>query len=313
MEKTHHLFQQNSTFAILRTGALGWGLWLALSLWLTSEPINWILALLLLAPLVWIPLALQAQHQDYHPAWQQLAAFSLAGSFLLPQGVLAAALAIPWLIWLTNQTFIAIQTWQNQRDLRTWLSPGAWVAGVVAATWAFADRLGWQILGFPPVMGLLTAAHFHYAGILLLMISRWLIVHQKPVVGKCLTLLLLAGITLTAAGITSTHLGGPIWLETAAATVMATGGMAIALGHLRLATQNDTPRISRGLFAIGGLCLLGGMALGLLYGWHRYLQLPWLTIPWMYRVHGTLNALTLGAMLLPGWWVFHRRDRGYAG
>jgi Ca2+/H+ antiporter len=116
--------------------------------------------------------------------------------------------------------------------------------------------------------------------------------------------LVLLGIPLTAIGITLSSQGLALWVESVAATVMATGGLLVGISYAILGIKSRSQFYGIAWLA-GGISLCCGMLLAFLYGWHLHLQLNWLTIPWMYAVHGSLNVLSLG-MLLAGWRFFYR-------
>ena len=160
---------------------------------------------------------------------------------------------------------------------------------------AFSDRLDWTPLGFSPIIILLTAAHFHYAGFLLPWVLSNLLRKRAPsILQHWVAWAVLLGIPAVAVGITSAQFGADPWLETIAATLMALGGLGVAIGHAGLALESGQSWPQRlsglGLF----LCLGTGMILALLYGWRNYFPLPFLSIPWMYALHGTMNTLGVG-------------------
>jgi hypothetical protein len=73
----------------------------------------------------------------------------------------------------------------------------------------------------------------------------------------------------------------------------------VGLGYLGLGRQSTGwPRF---LFSLGGLALAMGMGLALLYGWRYVFPFPFLSIPWMYTVHGSLNSLGFVIPVLLAW------------
>ena len=60
------------------------------------------------------------------------------------------------------------------------------------------------------------------------------------------------------------------------------------------------------LWLLCGLALMGGMLLALGYGWRTVVFIPQLTIPWMYAVHGTLNAIGFALPGILAWWLYHK-------
>ncbi len=271
----------------------------------SPRALNWVKVILLLASLVLIPLWLDGQYA-IRKIQLLLSAWSLGFGFLLPQGVWAGVLALPWLIstlWLAY-TYLLKQHRPSITPI-TWSGRAAFLYLSIGAAWAVADRLGWQPLGFQSTIVLLTAVHFHYAGFLLLGIADRLIRFTKKKSHSRLDLVLVAGVPLVATGITITDLNGPTWIETFAATVMAIGGMIVALSHFVIASKHKD-KLTALCWYMGGLCLLLGMVLAIAYGWRMYFPLAFLDIPWMYAVHGSLNFLGVGIFLLLGW---HRIPR----
>ncbi|MFK7809043.1 MAG: YndJ family transporter, partial [Saprospiraceae bacterium] len=171
---------------------------------------------------------------------------------------------------------------------------------VVAASWGVIDRLGFSPLDYEPIIILLTVVHFHYAGYLLLQLYLLSLPHWNKKYGKVVGVLLLLGMPMVAVGISSTQIGWPGIIESLSVTVMASGGMGVGFGYLFLAWKfrGDVGAL---LWFVAGLCLIGGLTLAFLYGWRFQTELPWLSIPWMYAVHGTLNSVGFALFGLLGW------------
>ena len=211
------------------------------------------------------------------------AGLTLVAAFCLPPGWAAAGLAGIWLLVVARLGLWALrQLWELP------LAAHLAIAFLgVAAAWAFADRLGWQPLGFDPLIVLLTAIHFHYAGFALALMtallpgSSWQTTLSKG---------LIVGIGGVAVGITSTQLQGPAWIEVIAVTLMVLVGWGIALLQWREGGK-VRERTSKLLLRMGSTALFGGLLLALLYGWRFAHLWPWLTIPWMYATHGVLNSV----------------------
>ena len=165
--------------------------------------------ILLLAPLVIIPRLLPLLPARAWigrlGAWVALvAALPLILAFSLTAGPVAAALAIPWLVVALTGAVSGIRHGLSQlpsilaprrlHDLGIDVALGFWGVG---AGFLLLDRLGVDI-GFAPVIVLLTATHFHFAGFGLLTVASLLAASRPwlrgPVAGLCV------GIPLTAAG-----------------------------------------------------------------------------------------------------------------
>ena len=93
-------------------------------------------------------------------------------------------------------------------------------------------------------------------------------------------------------------------LELVAALLMAVSGMAVAVVHVWLALQDRWPVVVQCLWMVAGCSLFAGMLLAALYGVRSvFAPWPWLDIPWMRALHGTINALGFGLCGTLGWWV----------
>ncbi|MFP3941692.1 MAG: YndJ family transporter [Thermoanaerobaculia bacterium] len=322
----------------------GTALWLAFPLAVRPGPFDpgWIPALLLLAPLVLVPLGLSLLDRgepsgpaagpggggsaparcSARPArllrlagrLQLPAAGFLAAAFVIRQGSLAAALALPWLavaglLALTGLLRIGrrIRS-RGVRPLAPFVADAGLVYLAVGAAWAVADRLGFRPLDFPAIIVVLTAVHFHYAGFVLPVVTSLAARRLGGPVAALAGIGVIAAVPLVAVGITATQLGLGPWLEALAAWVMAAAGVLVAGLHLRLAVGSGAPGTARVLWGMAALSLLGSMVLAALYGARFHLPaVRGLDIAWMQALHGGANAFGFGLCALLGWM---RAERG---
>jgi hypothetical protein len=309
----------DSLFLSARVRALAGGvLWTAGLLLALPSPFDpaWAKALLLLAPLVLVPLGLDLAATTgtvgrpirlWHvvTCLQLPAAVLLGTAYFLPQGSVACCLAIPWLATTALMALCGL-LWLRQRGLRPWDAAcvdAGLVYAAVGGAWALADRLGFRPLDFDPIIVLLTAIHFHYAGFLLPIATGLAMRHCPGRVAGLAGLGVVVSVPLVAVGITASQLrAGPV-IECAAAWLMAAGGVLTAWLHLQLALASDWPRLVRVLWLTAGLSLLGSMALAATYGSRFYAPVAWLDIPWMRVLHGTANALGFGLAGVLGWYL----------
>ncbi len=260
--------------------------------------------LLTAAPLFLLPLCLHLSGWPQKRLWWVVLAasiFSLA--YQLEVGIISMMLVLPWLVLALSAT---MRFGQSRLDISVEGLTGmaAHIFWVVAAVWAVPDRLGYSPWDYDPVIILLTVVHFHYAGFLLLHLFIFALPRWPRWVGKWLAGVLLVGMPLVAIGITATQVGLPQIVESLAVTVMAAGGGGVAIGYLYLGWVQRV-KLRGLLWFLSGICLLGGMCLALLYGWRCHHEWGWLSIPWMYAVHGSLNAIGFALPGLLGW-VFQR-------
>ncbi|WP_353481879.1 YndJ family transporter [Haliscomenobacter sp.] len=272
---------------------------------------DWVELLIVLAAMVLIPIVLQRTgivERQREQIAVALAAWALLAAYTQQPGVLAAILSLPWLLVSILTLGKALQNFLlSNRDYAEIALFSAYLFFPVGTIAAFSDRLSWTPLGFSPIIILLTAAHFHYAGFLLPWIAAQVLSKARSrVAAQVLSLLIVSGIPAVALGITLSQFDAPVWIETAAATIMASGGIVLAVWHVCLAFEKNSPVLRRsGQLGIAG-CLFLGMTLALLYGWRTYFPLPFLSIPWMYALHGSVNTLGVGIL---GVWVWSRVDR----
>jgi YndJ-like protein len=284
---------------------LGLLIWLAYLLWsFPTHPLeeDWVKLLLLLAPTVFVPLACEQvgmiRSQKAHYAILT-AALALVFAFYLPQGWYAGTLALPWLgfsLWaLWANVHLVPQVFRDHPHERSFFS--AFLFLPVGAAWAFADRMGIRPLGFDPTIVLLTAAHFHYAGFLLALGTAHTykqLQARQVAQSTWVSWGILLAPAFVAVGITVTQLGGSYLVESLAATIMVISALGAAYLQVLVAFQFSLPVWQVRLKVLGSLFLSLGMILAFLYAWRFYPVLPWLSIPWMYALHGTLNTLGVG-------------------
>ena len=250
-----------------------------------------------------------------------LAGYSLVGSFLLDKSLLAVVLALPWLVWTIWMAVSQCQKWNFNyyrkipidtdeiQPVDSFIVRLNFLAAAVflpvGAAWALADRMDFQPLGFDSIITLLTVAHFHYAGYILPLLTGLVLpdFHKKfsNIVGTGV----ITGVPLVAIGITTSHFFLPPAIETACVTILA--GAAFAVGGMHILSALRMNKNSRYLLMLSGLALMAGMVLALGYGWRYYFPLSFLSIPWMYAVHGSLNAIGFALPGLIGW--FCLRDK----
>jgi hypothetical protein len=164
--------------ADLRWPAVGFLIWaIACLLPLDGDGVLWWAGrFVLLAALVWVPLALRLIEPlalTTVPAWVQAlqpwCALLLIASFLVRAGTVAALLALPWALWTA---LVGLRGLLRLREhpLRAvdelCLSLGL-IALPVGGVWLLAARAGLPVLGFVAPFTLLTGMHFHFAGLLM--------------------------------------------------------------------------------------------------------------------------------------------------
>lgn len=275
--------------------------------------LDYVQILILSAPLFLIGLSFKNDNFSQKRIWiTLLLSLFVAFSFSLEQGLFAGLINIPWLLFCSFLLFKEIKSRQkdDKQSRKNPVQLAAFIYLLIGALWLMADRLDYQPLGFDPMIVLLTVAHFHFAGYLLLIITSWIVPFFSSKMMNWVTMILVGGVPLVAIGITTSHFGFPSWIETFSVIVMVVGGIAVGILHLILAWRNR--KYFFGLFwMIGGIALIGGMSLALLYGLRNVVLIPFLTIPWMYAVHGTLNAIGFALPVVLGWFLYFKKEKKF--
>jgi hypothetical protein len=322
--------------------------WIALVAWRHPGPTEtgWGVALLLLAPLVLVPAGLALVDRSPSlalrvsvrarggPAAASLlrladylqlpSALLLVVAYALRPGPAATFFALPWCL-VTMVLAIAgiLRLVQGRaRPVEEACIDCGLVFLVIGGLGMVWDRYGARPLGFEPVIILLTAIHFHYAGFVLPLVTGLAARRLPGPAAQATCAAVVVGIPLVAMGINATQLGFGPALECFAATWLSLAAIGTAGLHLRLAATASSPLagagwgggvaqviLQRGLWAICGAALAFSMVLAAMYGWRFYLPLSWLDIPWMRAVHGTANAFLFSAAAIVAWGVAQSRAR----
>ena len=261
------------------------------------QAIVWVYLLLLFAPLVIFPfIFVEQKTQKFQSVLFLLATASFTFSFLIEPSLLAGLLVLPYFLFIAHRFL-------NEAD-RFWRKPSWQITDfltvvpllnlLVGILWAFADRIQVSPFGFSPVIVLLTAAHLHYAGFILPFLCHQLVTFAPSKERTLIAWGILLGFPITAIGITASHFGLPLLIEQIGATFMAFSAMGLAISQLYLFRKYHFNFFSTALLLLFSLSLLSSMVFALLYAWRLQAYFPWITIPWMYAVHGSLNVFGMG-------------------
>ena len=285
-------------------GILTWFAFLIYRLPIDTSSLTYVELLILIAPLVLIPILLKVGNVSKKlRQWLLFCNIPFAIAFFLPNGWLATICCFPWLAFTLILTLEELQKWliQSHKKMSHHAHFAAAVYLPVAAVWALSDRLGMPLWVFDETIILLTVVHFHYAGFILPKITALALEKINSKLADGIGFIVIIGIPLVATAITTTAYDLPKFIEVACVTLMVTGGMGSAIMHIivGMRSKNTFAKIA---FCLGGLALLGGMTLALGYGWRFYFPISFLTIPWMYAVHGTLNAIGFALPCVVGWY-----------
>ncbi len=270
---------------------LGLATWLA-ALVLAPAPLA--ARILLLAPLVvlprLVPLLPARPWIGSIGRWGSLiAALPLVIAFSLTPGPLAAAFALPWLGLALIGTAAAIRHGlvhvpsillpRHLPDLGIDVALGFWSVG---ATFALMDRLGVDT-GFSPVIVLLTATHFHFAGFGLLAVAS-LLAASRPWL-RVSVLGLIIGIPLTALGFILSS--NPI--NAVGALIVGSSGIGVGIALLSRHIEVRADWLSR----TAGMALLVGVHMGIAWSLAILTGQSFVDLDTMVRTHGALNSMAV--------------------
>lgn len=285
----------------LWSASIGSLVWIGLAF----QPVVLIEWLLLLAPLVLVPLVFAVAeskiHMDPWLLWSQApCAILVSMGHLWPPGWYSVGWTLPWLIvTLFFVVSASRRSWlSGDEDLASLLLVVAHFYLVVGAGWLVISRVDWQPLGFPPVIVLLTAVHFHHAGFVTVSIAA-LTVHFKRGRNRLIrwcAVGLAAAPPLVALGITYSPR-----VEFLSALLLA--GSLIGLGlaiEWTVIPQLRRP-MSQALLHVAALVPILSMSAALIYAWGELTGQVLIQIPTMARWHGLLNAFGFELSALVGW------------
>jgi hypothetical protein len=299
------------TIKFFRTNAIFGGLaWLVV--WVTLRP-EWVVMILLFAALVCIPMGLalllgQEEQGQVSRLWsaltflQPLGAAMLVASFVVPTGLLAASLTLPWFLATAVIAILGVDRlvrirWSRLPDLS--LAAGMMFL-VIGAGWTLLSRSGGRPLEFSDIIVLLTGVHFHYAGFALPLLTGLASRTSRDRPSTVAAFGVISGVPLVAVGITG---GRYVPLIEAMTTVWLTVAcLFVAFIQARLAFQS-TSVLGRSLLSLSSLSLFAGMSLAGVYGVKSYFGESWLEIDRMILWHGSINAFGFGFLGLLGWTV----------
>jgi hypothetical protein len=176
------------------------------------------------------------------------------GLIAIEPGVVAAITVAPYAAVAIVAGWIGLMRLITDHRPANRIALGVGLVFVPAATaWLFAYQVGYALLGYPPFWVLLTAAHFHIAGVsLLIIVGR--IAEGRGRLGAVVALGCVLSVPLTAAGIY-----GPRWLEVGAALGMAAS--AAGAGGLLVTSRASILLRVAGAILVVTMVLAGAFAL----------------------------------------------------
>jgi len=266
--------------------------------------------LFLLAPWVVVPLTLSlVPVAQYNRPIRYLlfpGAVLTTTSFFLRDGRTAGALTFLWLfagMSLALDGLIRLIRTRLQSFQEFCFAIGEGYA-LVGALWLLASRMGLQPVGFHEPMVLLTAIHFHYAGLMAAVLAGLTAPSTRT---PLLLRIALSCAVLGPALLGLAFLVGPK-LKLAAVVLVVIGEYGVALGTFRIGLASASGVGGR-IPILGSACVIPGMALAGIWAIGEYPLHAFVNLEQMARYHGVLNSFGFGLCSLVGWTLLRRRPR----
>ncbi|HYL86132.1 MAG TPA: YndJ family transporter [Candidatus Angelobacter sp.] len=230
-------------------------------------------------------------------------------SFFLRGGRAAAALVCLWVILAATIALDGLG-----RIIRTRLKSfqqfcyaiGEGYA-LVGALWLLASRLGRQPFGFHEPIGLLTAIHFHYAGLMAAILAGLAASETGTKPPLAILRIALTCAVLGPGVLGLAFLAGPK-MKLAAVGLMLIGETGIALGTFRIGLT-DARNAGGRMLLIGSACVIFGMTLAGIWAIGEYPLHAFVNLEQMARFHGVLNSAGFGLCSLVGWTLFRGKPQ----
>ncbi|HKE34204.1 MAG TPA: YndJ family transporter [Candidatus Acidoferrum sp.] len=233
------------------------------------------------------------------------AAMLVVASFR-PGGVrpIAGAATFPWLLIAVALAFDGLRRLVQTRCRSFPEFCFAFGEGyaMVGALWLTASRLGLRPAGFHEPIVLLTAIHFHYAGLMTAVLAGL----AASSIRTPLSIRLALSCAVIGPGLLGlAFLAGPK-LKLAAVGLMVIGECAIAFATFRIGLAEAGGTGGR-MLLVGSACMIVGIALAGIWAVGEYPLHAFVNLGQMARYHGVLNSLGFGLCSLVGWNLLQRR------
>jgi len=228
-------------------------------------------------------------------------------SFFLREGRVAGALVC---VWLIVALALALDGLERLITTRLRSFPGFCFAigegyALVGSLWLLASRLGMQPVGFHEPIVLLTAVHFHYAGLMAAVLAG-LVTSDERAIRSSLALRISLLCAVLGPGLLGlAFLSGPkLKLAAVGLTVIGEYGIAFATFRAGLVRAGG---IGGRMLLVGSVCVIFGMALAGIWAIGEYPLHAFVNLEQMARYHGVLNSVGFGLCSLVGWNLLQRK------
>jgi hypothetical protein len=220
----------------------------------------------------------------------------------LPQGLLAAGLAVPYAVVAVGLALFGLRWWwRSPRGASELAVLVAMAAPTIAATALIAERAGRDLFGFPPSLLALTVAHFHFGGFAAALIAGLVCLStQDGPLPRAAALCVPAGAAAVFIGFWLGRLGSFGRVMELAGTVVLTAGMWL-VAWLTWRERRGADPVTRVLFLVAAVVPVATMALALSWALGRVSDLPHLSIDAMVASHGVANAVGFALCSILAW------------
>ena len=305
----------------LLTAGIGALFWIGLA-FVQPEHMDPVAFAFLSGPMIVVPLSLvllsspdrNGSHSYSWRAAVAVAPFAIAvlpTSWMVEPGLAALIRVMPWVlvcILIAMHGFFRLLE-RGLRPLEDLAVDGGAVLLFVGGAWLAMSRWGWAPFGFEEPVILLTAIHFHFAGLAAPLATGMALRHsisnkKNPdnhqlkmssfgILNTWTLVLVLGGIPLTALGITISQVMGVLWVERLAAWALIAGmaGLSVILIQSLFYSSSTLPQ--RLLHMISATCLLVSMTAAAWFaldGGATSLGENHLSLDDMRRWHGLVNV-----------------------
>lgn len=273
-----------------------------------AEPIARILTLGILGV---VPLAVLVTPAG-SAAWNRLRAIVAVA---LPLGGIPAVISL-WLPtgtagfwvapWVSVTLLVACLGLGRLFGNRGWADASSFCAGAafvflpVGAAWLVMSRMGLRPMGFTSVIVVLTAVHFHFAALAAPMWASRLIGSLEPGplrrVASGAGIAIIVAVPIVALGISVSDLVALVGTGLLAGALMLLASLALGWGRKRVQRP-----AARWLLVISAISLLLSMPLAIVYQLGLVLDVTWIDLEWMVRLHGFANAHGFATCGLLAW------------
>ena len=214
------------------------------------------------------------------------AVLGFVASFWFEQGLIAATLAVPWLVTTLVLSLAGVGLlWRVGWPVnRSTAMVAALLLLPVGAGWVVLSRAGLRPQDFSHEIVLLTGVHFHFAGFALPILAGLAVGSRTLRWGKLLLATIVLGVPAVGVGISlSPH------IEVGAAIILAGASLTVAWLQAREGFRSRNGNRAM-LQLISSVALAAAMGLAGVYAVGEFTGATWLSIPVMIQTHGVLNA-----------------------